>query len=100
MPGMVEDAWPVLARDAMYASVLAAQQACGGPVTALEARFCAVRAGRQLARNARAFSDLAEKVAALGPDQEGRSLHQVGLTREGRRLWWVKTTEAPSGDSA
>ena len=93
LPGMLSDAWTLLARDALVDAVLLAQRAVGGPVTACEARTCAIRSGRQLARNARAFGDLADRIAALGPDEQGRTLHYAGEDSVGRRLWWVKEPE-------
>ena len=97
LTGMMTDAFVLLARDAMIEAVRSAQVEIGGPVTANEARLAAARAGRHLGRNVRAFSELAERVAALGSDADGKALHLAGQDACGRRLWWVEQTTEPTG---
>lgn len=89
----IQDALPLLMRDRIIESVLAAQRIAGEPVTAQEAR--ATRP-EPIMRSARSFSDAAKAVARMGPDAQGRVLRCAGPNRKRLVRWWVEeTTHAP-----
>ncbi len=72
-------------RDRVIGAVLRAQTTLGAPVTAREARDALL-----VMRHARAFTDVAQAIARLGPDDRGRELCAAGTDRNGFALWWVK----------
>ena len=85
---LIRDALPLLMRDRVIGAVLAAQAVLGAPVTAREARQA-----RLVMRHARAFTEVAQAIARLGPDDRGRELCFAGTDRNGFALWWVKEQE-------
>jgi hypothetical protein len=70
-------------------TVVAAQAIVGAPVTAREAQDA-----RFVMRTPRAFTDVAQAIARLGPDDRGRELCCAGTDRNGFALWWVKEPAA------
>lgn len=85
---LIRDALPLLLRDRVVDAVLAAQTQLGSPVTAREARDALL-----VMRHARAFTEVAQAIARLGPDDRGRELCFAGTDRNGFALWWVKEQE-------
>lgn len=81
----MNQALPLILRGKMIDSVLWAQCALGGQVTAAD--VLAHCPGLRLARSAKGFAELAGAVAALGPDAQGRALVACGVDRTGAQLW-------------
>jgi len=88
---MIRDALPLLLRGRVVDAVLAAQTALGAPVTAREARDALL-----VMRTPRSFTDVAQAIARLGPDDRGRELCSAGTDRNGFALWWVRETRGPA----
>jgi hypothetical protein len=86
---LVRDALPLLMRAQVIDAVLAAQIQAGAPVTAQEARLVA---REPVMRSAKSFSECARRIAQLGADEQGRSLHCTGRDRLNVLLWWVSVT--------
>jgi hypothetical protein len=82
---LIRDALPLLLRDRVVDAVLAAQTALGAPVTSREARDALL-----VMRTPRAFTEVAQAISKLGPDERGRELCFAGTDRNGFALWWVK----------
>lgn len=86
----MSDAAPLLLRKVVIDGVLRAQHRACGPASSVVARTsCTPTIGA----NARAFTELARRIAALGPDERGRVLHHAGEDRKGYWLWWVEEPE-------
>jgi len=85
---IIQGALPLLMRDRLIDAVLKAQAITGSPVTAQEARATS----EPVMRNARTFSECARRIAQLGADSRGRTLHCAGRDRLNVLLWWVSVT--------
>jgi hypothetical protein len=83
----IEVALPVLMRERVIDAVLATQTMHGEPVTAQEGRSSQPE---PLMRHTRALTEVAQDIAALGPDERGRRLLSAGKDRNGLLLWWVQ----------
>jgi hypothetical protein len=92
--GVMNDAAPLLLRRLVVDGVLRAQGRVGGPVTSVVAMASCTK---RVSANVRAFTELARRIAKLGPDEKGRVLHHAGEDRKGHWMWWVE--EPSSGDS-
>lgn len=89
----MSDAAPLLLRRLVIDGVLRAQHRVGGPASSVIARAsCTMCIGA----NTRAFTELARRIAALGPDERGRVLHHAGEDRKGYWLWWVEERDGSS----
>lgn len=88
---LIRDALPSLMRARIIDAVLKAQRIEGEPVTARQAR--AVE-HEPLMQSPRSFSDAANAIARMGPDESGRVLHRVAMNRKRIIRWWV---EEPRG---
>lgn len=87
----IEQAMPLLLRDRVIDAVLRTQNAFGSPVTAQEVRAAQAQ---PLMRHTRALTEICHAIAALGIDDQGRTLHCAGKNRVGLLLWWVKEKPA------
>jgi hypothetical protein len=89
---MIQNARPLLMRAQVIEAVLAAQTVALEPVTSQEAR-----SAKPVMRHTRAFTEVAEQISHLGPDERGRVLRAAGRDRKGLALWWV---QEPGGETA
>lgn len=87
----IEQAMPLLLRDRVIDAVLRTQNAFGSPVTAQEVRAAQAT---PLMRHTRALTEICHQIAALGFDDQGRTLCCAGKSRIGLLLWWVQETPA------
>lgn len=89
---VIHDALPRLMQPRVIDAVLEAQAIRGAPVTSQEARTL----GKSpVMRHTRAFTEVAWRIARLGPDERGRVLCAAGKDRKGLALWWVEE-QAPA----
>lgn len=82
----IDLALPLLMRERVIEAILRVQTQYGEPVTAQEVRDAQEQ---PLMRHTRALTEIAHKISALGPDEQGRRLQCAGKKRTGILLWWV-----------
>jgi hypothetical protein len=89
----IEVALPLLMRERVIDAVIEAQTQHGEPVTAQEVR---ASQPQPLMRHTRALTEVAQDIAAIGPDERGRRLLCAGKDRNGLLLWWVTAPKKPA----